>query len=179
MSNYIKNFLHGLCEFILNYVILKIPFHCIRLFFLRILYQIDSNVTLLRNIKCYGFNISIGSDSIINNNVLLDGRGKFLIIGNNVDIAQESQLWSLTHDYNKRNHDLIFKKTVIEDYVWICTRAIILPGVRIGKGAIIGAGCVVRRDVEEYSIMIGNPATMIGKRNKNLNYNNSYKPFFK
>lgn len=175
----LRNFFYGLSEFILNHIILKIPLHFIRLFFLKILYKIDSNVSLLRNIKCYGFNISIGKNTVINNNVLLDGRGKSLIIGNNVDIGQESQIWSLTHDHNDPSHKLLFKSTIIEDDVWICTRVIILPGVRIGKGSVVGAGSVIRKDVEEYSIVIGNPAIVIGKRNKKLMKKKKYKPFFK
>jgi maltose O-acetyltransferase len=53
---------------------------------------------------------------------------------------------------------------VIEDWAWIGERAIVLPGRRVGKGAIVGAGAVVTRDVEPYSIVGGNPARPIGHR---------------
>lgn len=52
----------------------------------------------------------------------------------------------------------------IEDDVWIGARVIILPGVTIGKGAIIGAGAVVTKDVEPYAIVGGMPAKVIGSR---------------
>ena len=68
--------------------------------------------------------------------------------------------------------------TIIEDYVWIGTRAIILPGVRIGKGAVIGAGSVVTKDVGEYEFVAGNPAKFIKRRNKNLEYNCKYLKWF-
>lgn len=54
--------------------------------------------------------------------------------------------------------------TVIGDGVWIGMRAVILPGVKIGEGAVIGTGAVVTKDVEPYSIVAGNPAKEIKKR---------------
>lgn len=53
---------------------------------------------------------------------------------------------------------------IIEDDVWIGSRVIILPGVRIGRGSIIGAGAVVTKDVESHTIVGGNPAKIIGRR---------------
>ena len=53
----------------------------------------------------------------------------------------------------------------IEDDVWIGARAIILAGITIGKGAIIGAGAVVTKDVSPYAICVGNPARVIKYRN--------------
>lgn len=52
----------------------------------------------------------------------------------------------------------------IGDYAWIATNAIILPGVSIGKGAVVGAGAVVSKNVEDYSIVTGNPAKVIDKK---------------
>lgn len=54
--------------------------------------------------------------------------------------------------------------TVIEDGVWIGMRAMIMPGVHIGQGAVIAAGAVVTKDVEPYSIVGGNPAGLIKYR---------------
>jgi len=56
---------------------------------------------------------------------------------------------------------------VIEDDVWIGSKVIILPGLKIGRGSIIGAGAVVTKDVEPYSIVAGNPARVIGRRDDN------------
>jgi maltose O-acetyltransferase len=53
---------------------------------------------------------------------------------------------------------------VVEDFAWIGERALVLQGRRIGKGAIVGAGAVVTRDVEPFTIVGGNPARVIGKR---------------
>lgn len=56
------------------------------------------------------------------------------------------------------------KKVVIQDDVWIGQNAVILPGIKISKGAIIGAGAVVTRDIPPYSIAVGVPAKVIKKR---------------
>jgi acetyltransferase-like isoleucine patch superfamily enzyme len=55
-------------------------------------------------------------------------------------------------------------KVIIEDDVWIGANATILPGVRVGKGSVIGAGSVVTNDIPEYSIAVGIPARVISKR---------------
>ncbi|WP_281275292.1 acyltransferase [Flavobacterium cellulosilyticum] len=60
----------------------------------------------------------------------------------------------------------------IGDFAWIATNAIILPGVTIGKGAVVGAGAVVSKNVNDYAIVIGNPAKEITKKRSDiLNYN--------
>lgn len=60
------------------------------------------------------------------------------------------------------------EKTVIEIDVWIGYAAIVLSGVRIGRGSIVGAGAVVTKDVDQYSIVAGNPARVVGKRFSDL-----------
>lgn len=115
-------------------------------------------------------NISIGKDSIIGENSVLDGRDK-LLIGDHVDIASEVMIYNGEHDINDENFKASFAPVVIEDYVFIGPRVIILPGVKIGKGAVIGAGAVVTKDVDEFTIVGGVPAKLIGDRlNKSPNY---------
>jgi acetyltransferase-like isoleucine patch superfamily enzyme len=92
--------------------------------------------------------------------------GKYVCINDGVVILSASHdildsLWS-------------HKKAPISigDYAWIATNAIILPGVRIGKGAVVGAGAVVSKNVNDYAIVIGNPAKEIEKKRiEVLNYN--------
>ena len=67
-------------------------------------------------------------------------------------------------------------ETMIEDYVWICSRSILLPGVHIGEGAVIASGAVVTKDVEPYTVVGGIPAKKIGERkNRELNYSAYHK----
>jgi len=115
-------------------------------------------------------NIVIGSDTIIGNNAFFDGREK-LVIGDHVDIASEVMIYNSEHDVSADDFKAREEEVVIDDYVFIGPRAIILPGVKIGRGAVIGAGAVVTKNVADYSIVGGIPAKVIGERkNKNLNY---------
>jgi maltose O-acetyltransferase len=122
-------------------------------------------------------NISIGNNCSINRKVLLDGRGQ-IFIGNNVDIGQETNVWTAEHDPNDIYHKTRENSVVIEDYVWIATRVTILPGVRIGRGAVVAAGSVVTKDIPSMSIVGGVPARIIGKRDNPLKYQLSYRPWF-
>jgi maltose O-acetyltransferase len=108
-------------------------------------------------------NIVIGDDTIIGERAVLDGRDK-LIIGNHVDIASEVMIYNGQHDISDASFKAIFEPVTIEDYAFIGPRAIILPGVKIGKGAVVGAGAVVTKDVEAYAIVGGVPAKVIGQR---------------
>lgn len=81
-------------------------------------------------------------------------------IGDRVLIGSHTAITSVTHDYQQEDmrYNTIWKTVVIEDDVWIGTHSVILPGVTIGRGAVIGANSVVTKDVEPYSIVFGSPA---------------------
>lgn len=172
-------FLSGLYYFI-TLIVLKIPFWTIRIAYLKIiLKKIGHNTFIMRSLDIKGSkNIIINNNVVINKHVLLDGRGGTLYIGNNVDIAQETNIWTLTHDINDDNHSTIGKPVIIEDYCWIGARSTILPGVRIGNGAIVGTCAVVTKDVPPMAVVAGNPAKIIGMRNNPLTYRLYYKPWF-
>lgn len=124
------------------------------------------------------YNIQIGNHCVINKNVVLDGRGE-LIIGSNVDIAQDSMIWTEQHDQNDDNHKTIVKPVIIEDYVWIASRATILPGVTLFKGCVVATGSVVTKDVPEKNVVAGVPAKTISIRNNKLSYTLNFHPLFR
>lgn len=74
------------------------------------------------------------------------------------------------HDVNDHYAEGIKKSIEIEDYVWIATRAIILKGVKIGKGAVVAAGSVVTKDVPPYTVVAGVPAKPIKQLNAKIEF---------
>lgn len=149
-----------------------IPSHLIRKFFYRlsgISLPFDSTIHLGANFFKPS-QIKIGHDTIIGFGSFLDGRAG-LEIGSHVDIASEVLIYTDEHDINSPDFGNDFGKVVIGDYVFIGPRAIILPGVNIGRGAVIGAGAVVTKDVPDFEIWGGVPAKKISDRRlKNPHY---------
>ena len=118
-------------------------------------------------------NFEIGSCSTINAKCHLDNRGG-LTIGNNVSISNEVTIITADHDPQEADFRGRERAVVIEDYVFIGTRSMILAGVTLGRGAIVAAGAIVSRDVAPFSIVAGVPARVIGKRREDLDYSASY-----
>jgi acetyltransferase-like isoleucine patch superfamily enzyme len=121
--------------------------------------------------------ITVGANSTINQRCRLDGRGG-LTIGNNVSISAEVCILTAEHDIQSPDFCGRSSPVLIEDYVFVGTRAMILPGVSVNKGAVVAAGAVVTRDVEPYTVVAGIPAREIGRRNSNLDYDCRYRRFF-
>jgi maltose O-acetyltransferase len=156
------------------------PSHFVRRFFYRLSgMHIGSGSTIHMMARIYDpRGITIGNDTLIGERASLDGRQQLkhseggLVIGDHVDLASDVMIWTSQHDVHSDNYMLpIEKKVIIDDYVFIGPRAIILPGVHIGKGAVVAAAAVVTKDVEPMTIVAGVPAKPIGKREaKNLGY---------
>ena len=142
-----------------------VPFHSIRKYFYRLSGMKigkGSNIHMwARFFEPAG--ISVGEDTIVGNNVFLDGRAS-IKIGNHVDVAAEVMIYSSQHDIDDPKFKAVFKPVDIGSYVFIGPRAIILPGVTIGEGAIVAAGAVVSRDVAPFTVVGGVPATKIRDR---------------
>lgn len=114
-------------------------------------------------------NIFIGKRVFISHHVNIDAKGEKVEIGNDCLIAQHVFITTNKHGFdNVRTPIRIqreFQKSVtIGNDVWIGAKAIILPGVTIGKGAVIGAGAVVTKDVAPYTVVGGVPAKYIKSR---------------
>ena len=115
-------------------------------------------------------NIEIGEDTIIGEDAVLDGRDK-LKIGNHVALASGVMIFNSQHEIDDEHFSPSSAPVIIEDYVFIGPRAIIQPGVKIGRGAIVAAGAVVTKDVPPFTIVGGVPAKTIGERKlKDLHY---------
>lgn len=122
-------------------------------------------------------NFVMGHNSVVNDKCRLDNRGG-LTIGNFVSISSETAILTADHDPNSSTFAGRKSPVVLQDYVFVGTRATILPGVNVGKGGVIAAGAVVTKDVPEFTIVGGVPAKPIGKRTKELHYTINYGKWF-
>ena len=175
LAKVVIRILHFFLDFelmVLSVITALVPLHSIRNFFLRLAgVRISKHSFIHMGVRFYyPHGVRIGQGTIIGDHAFLDGRAP-LRIGNHVDIASQVLIYNSEHDINSEGFDPIYGEVEIGDYVFIGPRAIILPGVKIGKGAIIGAGAVVTNDVDEFTIVGGVPAKIIGERkNKNPHY---------
>jgi len=142
-----------------------LPSHTFRKIFLTLAgVSIGSKSYLHSGVRLYNpSSISIGDGTIIGYNATLDGRAP-LTIGNHVDIASDVMIYNSQHDLVDPEFKAKSSSVTIEDYVFVGPRAIILPGVIVGKGAAIAAGAVVTKNVAPKVIVGGVPAKQIGVR---------------
>ncbi|HDK41760.1 MAG TPA: acyltransferase [Candidatus Pacearchaeota archaeon] len=116
----------------------------------------------IQNRARIGPSLVIGDNSGIGENCRI---GSMTTIGRNVKMAPDVIICTENHRYTKETFEGFVKKPVmIDDNVWIGYRVIILPGVHVGRNAIIGAGAVVTKDVPPYAIVGGVPAKVLKMR---------------
>lgn len=88
-------------------------------------------------------------------------------IGAHATVSQKAYLCTASHDITDKNHPLITAPIVIKDQAWVAADAFIGMGVTIGQGAVVGARACVFKDVEPWTVVGGNPARFIKKREIN------------
>lgn len=170
MKNYKENFLLGLYIIFGKHLPESRHFSLgkrIRVFFARLIMEkVGENINVEKG-AVFGSKVSLGSHSGIGVDCQLYGPVK---IGEYVNMGPEVIVYTQNHRFDKTDIPMQFQgysginPVVIEDDVWLGRRVIILPGVRIGKGSVIGAGSVLAKSVPEYSVVVGNPARVIKHR---------------
>ncbi|GIW73804.1 MAG: acetyltransferase [Phycisphaerales bacterium] len=109
------------------------------------------------------WNLTMGRDSSVGDRAILYCLGP-ITIGDRVSISQQAHLCAGSHDYTLRSMPLLRPPIVIEDDAWIAADAFVGPAVRVGQGAILGSrGCALR-DLEPWTIYLGNPAQAVKPR---------------
>lgn len=158
-----------------------------RLWFLRIVGNLPSHNLRKLVYRAYGMKIGhrtyiyagaeirspeaivIGDDCIIGHNAILDGRYG-IEIGNNVNLSTGVWIWTMQHDPQSPTFEAVGGKVTIHDNAWVSGRAIILPSISVGEGAVIASGAVVTKDVLPYTMIGGVPARLIGDRSRDIAY---------
>jgi acetyltransferase-like isoleucine patch superfamily enzyme len=166
--------------YICNHLISRVPSHTIRLTYYKTVMKFKigegSYIFMGCTFDC-SQGLTIGQNSVINSNCRVDPRGK-VSIGNNVSISNDTIILTADHDMNNNMEGRMLEVT-IGDFVWIGTRSMILPGVKINKGSVVAAGSIVTKNIEPNAVVGGVPAKVIKIRTNPLfNYNASYKRLF-
>ncbi len=167
--------------YVYNGFFAHIPSHTIREFILRRLMSVQigsgSSVHLGCRLSARG-QLMIGANCVVDRDCTLDARGG-IRMGNNVNISPEVIILTAAHDPDAEDDFTgVNHAVVIEDYAWIATKAMILPGVTIGRGAIVAAGAVVTKNVTPQTIVGGNPAREIRQRKGTQTYQLNYRRKF-
>ncbi|HEY6913360.1 MAG TPA: putative colanic acid biosynthesis acetyltransferase [Paludibacter sp.] len=165
----ISNKLGRICWNII-YCILFRPFSSVlfrswRNFILRLFgAKLSSQVNIYASAKIWApWNLEMGENACLGPYVKCYNQGK-ISIGANTVVSQDAYLCASSHDISDPKHALILKPIVIEDQVWVAADAFIGPGVTIMQGAVVGARSAVFKDVEAWTVVGGNPAKFIKKR---------------
>lgn len=107
--------------------------------------------------------LTVGDSSWIDGGVSLYSVDE-LMIGANAVVSDGAFICTASHDISSGTFELVTSPVAIGDSAWVCAKATVLPGVKVGEGAIVAAGSVVAKDVEPWTVVAGNPARFIKKR---------------
>ncbi len=119
----------------------------------------------------------IGKHSVVNFGCYLDNR-RGIIIGSNTAIAHNTKIYTLGHNIKSSKFETKGAPVKIGDNVFIFSNVIIMPNIEIGDGAIVLPGSVVTKTVERYTVVGGNPAKLISKRDERIDYKINYNYWF-
>ncbi len=157
----------SLYEFFVNYFLPILPSRHIRYAFYKLLgIKMGKNCSIYNSVEIRNPRyLQIGEYCCIGKHTLLDARTG-ITIGSCTNISSHVLIWSLHHDYNSDNFAAVGEEVKIGHHCWICSRAIILPGVKIGNYAVVATGAVVTKNVPDYAVVGGVPAKIIGERDK-------------
>lgn len=117
--------------------------------------------------------IVIGEGVTIGDSAFLDGRSG-LRIGDNVNLGSHVTIYTREHDVDSPTFEETGGPVTLGDHSWVASHAIVLPGVTVGRGAVVAAGAVVTKDVPPHMIVGGNPARPIRRRTEDLRYRLGY-----
>lgn len=164
---------------VFNIVVTHVPSHTVRLATLRCWgARIGPGTTVGRGTTVLDIHrLRIGADCSIGFRCMLDARGG-IRIADDVVLASDTHIVTGQHRVHSDDFAAEFLPVSIGDHVWVASRATVVPGVTIGRGAVVGACSLVREDVPEREIVAGVPAVSRGTRRSALHYSARYRRRF-
>lgn len=126
--------------------------------------QVGRNAHVYASARVYlPWNLTLGDEASIGEWAVIYNLGP-VSIGARATISHRAHLCAGTHDYRNPSLPLLRLPITIGPQAWVCADAFVGPNVRVGDGAVVGAGAVVVRDVEPWQIVAGNPARLVKMR---------------
>ncbi|GAB5488640.1 MAG: hypothetical protein Pars2KO_22100 [Parasphingorhabdus sp.] len=160
-----KSQVYYVATFLFNALFRISPFFLKRMLLRLMRFEVSSDAAIQGGIRVFGpGRLMVGEGSMVNRGVFLDNR-KGISIGCNVNIAHDCRIYTLGHDIQSPSFASVGGEVIIEDYCVLFAACMIMPNVKIGRGAVILPGSVVTKDIPPFEIHGGNPATKIGDRN--------------
>lgn len=152
-----------------------LPFHWLRHGYFRLLgFELGPRASIAMGFRFYRpGGVSIGEGSVVNRSCLFDNRDR-IRVGKHVSIARDVSIFTAGHDPESPFFEMVTAPVRIDDQAVIFAGATLMPGVRIGAGAVVYGGAVVTKDVEPMTIVGGVPARTIGHRNTTPAYALNY-----
>ncbi len=108
-------------------------------------------------------NLTVGDHCWIGEEVWIDNLAP-VTFGEAVCVSQGAYLCTGGHNYARPSFDLVIGPITVQDQAWVGAKAVLLPGVTVGAGAVVAAGAVVTKDVPPRMIVAGNPARALRPR---------------
>jgi acetyltransferase-like isoleucine patch superfamily enzyme len=148
-------------------LLLQLPGHRFRLAVLRAAgVQVGAEVAVERAVRISSLRgVRLGDNCNVNTRTYLDGRGG-LELGDLVNVSPGVTFLTASHDVDSPTFEGKSRGVTVGSRAWIATNAIIMPGARIGEGAVVSAGAVVHGEVPPYTVVAGNPAKPIRERSR-------------
>lgn len=115
--------------------------------------------------------VELGNNSDLGLRCRINGK---VIIGDDVIMAPDVAIYTVNHNTERIDVPIKYqgiteeRPVIIGDGTWICSRVIILPGVKIGKGVVVGAGAVITKDIPDFAVVAGNPAKIVRIREQKI-----------
>jgi putative colanic acid biosynthesis acetyltransferase WcaF len=126
--------------------------------------KIGSSVNFYPSAKIYfPWTLTVGDWSAVGEDALIYNLGK-ITLGEKVTVSHGAHLCAGTHDYAQPDLPLLKPPVEIKSGAWVCADAFVGPDVTVGEGAVVGARAVVVKNVEPWTIVAGNPARFVKKR---------------
>jgi acetyltransferase-like isoleucine patch superfamily enzyme len=164
LRNHFRTLKHGLLSMLIGMEAI-LPTHSLRSIYFSILgFQLSPRASIGKGFRFYRTGrLIIGEGSVVNRSCLFDNRGGILI-GKNVSISRNVSIFTAGHDTESPFFEMITAPVEIDDHAVIFSGATIMPGVKVGAGAIVYSGAVVTKDIDPMMIVGGVPARAMGQR---------------